>query len=410
MFQVSTFARDKRGTIAVIYSLAMVPLLAAAGAALDYSRLVASRTQLQVLADRAALQGVLALGDTSGTSAVKEAAGIKTATDVVTGAAPAASKTVTASGANQTVTVALTADEKLMLGGFLGRSHSTVAVQATSQYKDVPVPVCLLALEPSATGITFQGNGSFLGDGCIVWSNSASTTASMLFKGGSTIKAKAVCANGKISRTGSNTITPTPKENCGAFPNPFASWTPPVVPSTNCDYHGTMAEITIGPGVYCSGSKIDSPGNLTLNSGIYVVKDVALTINSNAKITGTDVQFILLGNSSISIVAGSDLNLTAPLDASGKRVLIARGDQSTPSGASGVTGNASLVMNGSIYLPKSTLEVTGNGTLSVGLPEQSIVAKSIIVSGTGKIEFKGRDKGTAPNATVPGQLSTRLTQ
>jgi hypothetical protein len=67
-------------------------------------------------------------------------------------------------------------------------------------------------------------------------------------------------------------------------------------------------------------------------------------------------------------------------------------------------------MNGSIYLPKSTLEVTGNGTLSVGLPEQSIVAKSIIVSGTGKIEFKGRDKGTAPNATVPGQLSTRLIQ
>ena len=406
---IKQYRRDCRGNVALVFALALIPMLAAGGAALDYSRLLAARTKLQMAADQAALEGARALGSTPGTAAVKEAAGSKAAGDVAAGAVPEASKTIVASAANQTVTVTLASDEKLMFGGLLGREVSTVAAKSESVYREIPVPVCLLALEPSATGITFQGTGSFLGDGCIVWSNSGSSTASILLKGSSSVRAKLTCANGKVSLAGSNAVLPPPEENCGVFPNPFASWTPPRAPSTNCDFRGTLNTNAIKPGVYCSGSKVNSSSDLVLSAGLYVIKDTSLTIDSKSRIIGADVQFLLLGNSNLSITAGSNLNLTAPVDASGKRVLIARGHQATPSTPSSITGNATLAVNGSIYLPKDTLLITGNGTLSADLPTQSIIARTIVVGGSGRIEFKGREQGNPPKA-VGGQIVSRLTQ
>ncbi len=49
------FRKDERGTIAVVFGLALIPLVAAFGAALDYARAATARTGLQVAVDAAAL-------------------------------------------------------------------------------------------------------------------------------------------------------------------------------------------------------------------------------------------------------------------------------------------------------------------------------------------------------------------
>jgi Flp pilus assembly protein TadG len=58
---LSRFSRDRRGNVAIIFGLALVPLCAAVGAAVDYSRATAFRTQLMDALDA----GVLAVGSQS---------------------------------------------------------------------------------------------------------------------------------------------------------------------------------------------------------------------------------------------------------------------------------------------------------------------------------------------------------
>jgi len=61
---------DRRGAIAVLFALMLVPILLAAGGAVDYGRLLVLRTSLQGAVDAAALAGASAyVGATAGTSA-----------------------------------------------------------------------------------------------------------------------------------------------------------------------------------------------------------------------------------------------------------------------------------------------------------------------------------------------------
>ena len=49
------FWKDQQGNIAVIFGIALVPLISAVGMAIDYSRAVNARTALQTALDSAAL-------------------------------------------------------------------------------------------------------------------------------------------------------------------------------------------------------------------------------------------------------------------------------------------------------------------------------------------------------------------
>jgi len=54
LFQI---AHDRRGSVAQIFALALIPVAFMAGAAIDYTRSVAERSELQVAVDAAVLAG-----------------------------------------------------------------------------------------------------------------------------------------------------------------------------------------------------------------------------------------------------------------------------------------------------------------------------------------------------------------
>src|SRR5881628_1230267 len=60
----SRFARSARGNVAVMFGLAMVPVVGAVGAAIDYSRVVEVRSELADALDG----GMLAVGSKAGLS------------------------------------------------------------------------------------------------------------------------------------------------------------------------------------------------------------------------------------------------------------------------------------------------------------------------------------------------------
>src|SRR3954451_23988958 len=60
MFLFREFGGNNAGNVATAFALAMIPLAAAAGAAVDYSRASAARARLQAAGDAAALRAAAA--------------------------------------------------------------------------------------------------------------------------------------------------------------------------------------------------------------------------------------------------------------------------------------------------------------------------------------------------------------
>ncbi|OKO70265.1 pilus assembly protein TadG-related protein [Bradyrhizobium sp. NAS96.2] len=142
---VSRFSRDRSGNIAMIFGLALLPLLVAVGSAVDYSRANQIRSKLISAADAASVgsiskssPGFIAAG--AMTSDGEISAGEADARKIfngnisnqngftLTGVTP----TMTKSGGTITSTVTFTADVPTMFLGVMGRSKVSVSGTSTS--------------------------------------------------------------------------------------------------------------------------------------------------------------------------------------------------------------------------------------------------------------------------------------
>jgi Flp pilus assembly protein TadG len=131
-----------------------------------------------------------------------------------------------------------------------------------------------------------------------------------------------------------------------------------------------------------------------MQEGIYVINGGSLDINAQDALSGNGVMFVLKGGANIKINGGAEINLTA-MNAS---QLIAAGVPSDQAGdlagmllfedpnSDGTTkrnilnGNASTVLNGLFYLPKSHVEF--KGTAGVTSRCFMLAAATIDIGGT----------------------------
>src|SRR3954453_9451371 len=142
---IGRFATDRRGNIAVIFALALLPVMSAVGCTVDYSRAVQLRSKLQAAADAASVGSIaktspafIAAGkmtaDGAIASGVTDAGNIFTANmDGVTGyTLNSVTPTVTKSGSTINSTVAFSATISTMFLGVMGKSTLAVAGSSTS--------------------------------------------------------------------------------------------------------------------------------------------------------------------------------------------------------------------------------------------------------------------------------------
>lgn len=142
---MSGFATDRRGNIAVIFALALLPIMSAIGCTVDYSRATQLRSKLQGAADAASVGSIaktspafIAAGNMTSDGSI--ASGVTDATNIfnanmngVTGyTLTSATPTVTKSGSTITSIVAFSATIPTMFLGVLGKSALTVAGTSTS--------------------------------------------------------------------------------------------------------------------------------------------------------------------------------------------------------------------------------------------------------------------------------------
>lgn len=372
MLPFRSFSRDERGTIAVLFAIALVPIIGFSGAAIDYGRAVKAQGKMQAAADSAALA---ALTVNATTAAQREA----NARSVFNQNQPdGVTAAVTAKIDKKSAVVTATGDVEMSLLKVLHVPKVPVSAHARAVRVNDGPPACVLALSTTAApALKISGNASFEAKGCALYSNSPASP-SMTIVGSSTVKAGGYCAVGTV--TSARTLTPDPMEGCDAAADPFAKVEPPS-PLPPCAKDPDKNATSLDPGHYCNG--LDLRGKLTLKSGVYYVSGGPLKSNAQSEIYGSGVTFFLIGSrAEFDLNGGSRLELSAQESGPYSGLLIIQERNSNKSGESKLNGNASTKLKGAIYLPTQKLTLNGNGSFGQDGGAMPIVADTIEMLGS----------------------------
>jgi hypothetical protein len=370
------FRENDRGAVAIVFAVALIPIMGLSGAAIDYTRATQAKTKLQAAADSAALAAltVKASSLSQRELAARTVFEANRPADMTPSATYAVGKkeaVVTATGEVSTSML------KVLRINDIGLRARAKAVRIF----DGPPP-CILTLSAAASpAIDMTGNTAFTGNGCVLHANSSANGA-ISVGGSATVSADGYCAVGTV--VSGFTLTPPPENGCEVMEDPYKDLA--YLGSTTCDPSLKSISVqpntskNLGPGVYCGG--LDLKGMVTLQKGLYVIKDGNLSIGSQANVTGSEVTFYFVGGSTFDINGGSRLELSASTEKEPFGGLLFIQDPTAPLGLTKLNGNSNTILKGAIYMPKSRVEVTGNGTFGVSSPFMPIIADTVKMSGS----------------------------
>ncbi|HEY1543387.1 MAG TPA: TadE/TadG family type IV pilus assembly protein [Xanthobacteraceae bacterium] len=344
---------SRDGNVAIIFALAIIPVLGLVGSAVDYSRASLVRSRLQAAADSAAL--FAATGSTA-TDSARVTAGTSAFTSQY------GSVTPTVAVADGAVSVTANISVPTTLTSLFG--FKNVPVSATSVANiGSGTSACVLALQTSGDGIFVHG-GSSLKANCGLYANSTSSNG-IDFDGDSVTSAGSICVANTYVRDSQAKVTPKPQTKCPAMPDPLASLPAPANAASSCTYNNFQVNGTgtLNPGVYCGGINIGSNAKATFNPGVYVIRDGQFTIGSNTQVTGQGVMFYLTGsNANLDQGSNSYLNVTAPTSGTYQGVVFFQSRTANTS-ANRFGGGSNTIVQGAVYFPNGTAEINSNGAV-----------------------------------------------
>ncbi len=150
------------------------------------------------------------------------------------------------------------------------------------------------------------------------------------------------------------------------------------------------------PGTY---SDFTISCNTTMDRGVYVINGGMLAINAQDALIGNGVMFVLKNGAGIRINGGSNVmlramsydemvdpaggNMTASQATNLKDMLIFEDRNSSGDNNDKINGNSGMVMDGTVYVPKSTL--TFAGTTDVVTRCFVLAAGRIVIEGTARM-------------------------
>lgn len=166
-----------------------------------------------------------------------------------------------------------------------------------------------------------------------------------------------------------------------------------VNPHVNTSAEETGA-LVLQPGTY---TDMTFTCDVVYTSGIYVIDGGTLTVHAQYNQTGSGVLFVLKNGAGIVINGGASVNLTgmsvSQLESAGVAhdqavklagMLIFEDPNSPGNTGNKLNGNASTILNGTVYLPVSNLDV--RGTAGVTSQCLMLVASTITISGNAAME------------------------
>lgn len=401
--------QDRNGSVLPIFAIALVPLIAAVGAATDFSMTNNVRTGLQSALDSAVLAAVR--DGTSGWQA--------TATDFFNANAPFDQVPVQAPSfskdANGKVVASASATVPTTFLGVMGIKSVPVTVHSTASLANsTKAQFCVLALSNNAQpGLRLTGNATIdiRAPQCVLQVNSNANGA-VSMNGNASISSADNCFVGSMVKVGNAAVTPAPQPSCVPVRDPFANYPRPAVGPCNFNNYSASGNtsVTLTPGVYCGGMQFSGQVKVTFSPGFYVVKDGPLQASSGASFTGNGVSFFLTGaGAAVNLSGQADLKLVAAssgplpgfvffLDPSGPTGLAATSSQ--------LSGSSELYIEGVVYLPKQLVSITGSAEVGAPSPYTSFIADAIDITGNGSLVIN--NDPTKTTLPIPKELEVDL--
>lgn len=383
---LAAWCANIRGGIAVSFAMALPAVLAVVGLASDYAMMTKVRQDLQHAADAAAIAGAreipLAMSNAKQVaSAVRSYAAYQLTKDSAASDAKLAARHLSMnvavvddfSAVKVTITEAWTPFFLHFIDG--GVTPLTVTSQARFIGRN---NICVLGLGGKGPAINLDRNSRLKGNNCGVFSNSTDSSG-LLIESGVTVVAQIICSAGGASVSGSATVTPAPITDCPVTADPLISRAAPSVGL--CDHNKlTLDSVTakLNPGVYCGGLSIRGSSNVTLNPGVYIMKDGGLNVSGTSSLTGEGVGFFITGKAnSTQFTAKTHIQLSAPKDGSMAGLLLFE-DRNLPAVLTHrITSDDARKLIGTIYLPVGSLLIDAKEPVADQSAYTAIVAQSL---------------------------------
>jgi Flp pilus assembly protein TadG len=391
------FNRDREGSVAATFALALVPLVGLVGAAVDYSSATNARTSLQVALDAALIAGAKD-GSTNWATTALNSFNANLNAKLATNVSPTFQLTSTRAYKGR-----VTATVPSNFLGVLGVSGINIGVTGTATVPpSTGAYYCVMALNRTAqAALQLTGNASITINApkCVIQVNSSSSRA-VDMNGNTVIRSVENCFVGGVSTVGNSSLSPAPDATCQPIPDPFANYPRPAVGS--CTYNNYQLSgnktVTLQPGVYCGGMTFSGPVNVTFAPGLYVIKDGVIS-ESGGTFTGNGVSFFLTGyNTSLQLSGQANWHLIAaasgPLP--GFAIFL---DPDGPSGLAGsfssLSGQSELYFEGIVYLPKQEVTVSGTASAVAPSPYTSYIGDTLRFVGNGDLVINNDTSLTA---------------
>lgn len=417
------FGIDCKGTASFVNILTAIPVVAAGGLAIDYTRTVRAKAELQQVADAAALAAAARKYNKGESNTVSFAAKAKIASNYLAQGMPEIGDLemlgdpIISVGPN-TVDVTINGRTK---GTFLNILNAIPAVNSNFSSSDnfegdgadsafdfdftVSTKagylresyICLLALDPKAKeAIFFQGNSEFSAT-CSVQANSDNAVAIRTW-GNAEAYADSFCSVGGWSGSG---FYPDPVGGCKSRKEPYYQMVLPEADSTCSNAYTNVIvkndTATLSPGTYCGGLKVRTHGVANLEPGLYIIKDGTLEVDSQSTLNApSGVVFYLTGNSSIvDVRSGANVTIVAPNKNTATAATAPyRGFAIMQDRATGV-GNINTIyskggvnITGGIYTPSQNLIIWANGDMNAESKYFPMIVNSFQMNGTTTLHVK----------------------
>lgn len=367
------------GNAAVSFAVAAPAVFSALGLASDFAIFSMKRSELQAMADQAAILAAneLMIGNTSKTSI---GSAVIAYNDHAIAGQNRSVKPESSVGVDSTsVTVRLTENWVPFFAQYIGAEVTPVSVAATASLVGES-KICVLALDESSFGAVHMTRDAHMqAEGCTVYSNSANSSGVRLADN-SSIDAGLVCSVGGVTGRRSDSFGKV-MTDCPVINDPLASRPVPAVGP--CDHNGlklTSGTTTLEPGVYCKGLRIDGTAKVTFAKGNYIIKDGPFVVRKQAEVEGVNVAFFLTGSAAaIRFKDDATINLSGAEDGAMAGLLFFEDPGSPKDTRHEISASKARTLTGTIYLPNGRLVVDPNTAVGENSAYTAIIAHKLNV-------------------------------
>jgi hypothetical protein len=188
----------------------------------------------------------------------------------------------------------------------------------------------------------------------------------------------------------SATVTPAAVSGAAAVTDPMLGVPEPAVGGCNYNNFVVSGTMTLAPGTYCNGLRINASARANLQPGNYVIAAGILDLRNLAVMAGSEVTVFLMQGARLQMNATATLQLSARSSGTHAHVVIFE-SRSAPLDVAthNLSMPAATLLEGLVYLPRSALSITSSAPTpaNTGARALALIARKASLSGRIRLNF-----------------------